>query len=116
MFLNTFHGVKMFQNDAVKSYREKIILKTLQLEFNIHQKKGQYGPYLSRVSVLAVFLLSDNFCHLLITLANSLDPDPDRANHISGSKLIDGSAVVECLTQDRGIASSSFTGVTVLCP
>ena len=24
--------------------------------------------------------------------------------------------VVECLTQDRGAAGSSFTGVTVLCP
>ena len=100
----------------MKSYGEKIVLKTLQLEFNIHQKEGQYGPYLPRVSCLAVFLLSVNFCHLLITFANRLDPDPDPANHISGSKLNDGSAVVECLTQDRGIAGSSLTGVTVLCP
>ena len=27
-----------------------------------------------------------------------------------------GSSVVECLTRDRGVAGSSLTGVTVLCP
>ena len=27
-----------------------------------------------------------------------------------------GSAVVECLTRDRGTAVSSLTGVTALCP
>ena len=27
-----------------------------------------------------------------------------------------GSAVVECLTRDRGAAGSSLTGVTALCP
>ena len=32
-------------------------------------------------------------------------------------KSRDGSEpVVECLTQDRGVAGSSLTGVTVLCP
>ena len=31
MFLNTFH--QMFQNDAVKSYREQKVLKTLKFEF-----------------------------------------------------------------------------------
>ena len=33
MFLNTFIGRSVSINDAVKSYREKIVLKTLQLQF-----------------------------------------------------------------------------------
>ena len=31
IFMNTFHGI----NDAVKSYGEKIVLKTLQLKFSV---------------------------------------------------------------------------------
>ena len=33
MYLNTFHRRSFSINDAVKSYREKLDLKTLQLEF-----------------------------------------------------------------------------------
>ena len=33
MYLNTFHRRSFSINDAVKSYREKLVLKTLQLEF-----------------------------------------------------------------------------------
>ena len=32
------------------------------------------------ISVLHSFLASDNFCCLVITFANSLDPDQDRQN------------------------------------
>ena len=31
-------------------------------------------------------------------------------------RTISGSTVVECLFRDQGVASSSLTGVTVLCP
>ena len=34
MFLNTFHCIRFSKTDTVKSYGEKIVLKTLQLEFN----------------------------------------------------------------------------------
>ena len=33
MFLNIFHRKKMFKNGGVKSYGEKIVLKTLHLDF-----------------------------------------------------------------------------------
>ena len=33
MFLNTFNWISILINDVVNSYREKIVLKTLQLEF-----------------------------------------------------------------------------------
>ena len=52
----------------------------------------------------AIVLLFAYKCHLLITLQTVV---PDQGEH-SGSE-------VECLTRDRGAASSSFTGVTVLC-
>ena len=33
--MNTFHWISFSINEAVKSYREKIVLKTLQLEFSM---------------------------------------------------------------------------------
>ena len=39
-----FIGKRCLKNDAVKSYREKIVLKTLQLEFS------GFGPRLSLLS------------------------------------------------------------------
>ena len=36
MFLNTFHERSFSINDVVKSYHEKTVLKTLQLEFRLH--------------------------------------------------------------------------------
>ena len=33
--MNTFHQKSFSENDVVKSYREKTVLKTLQLEFRI---------------------------------------------------------------------------------
>ena len=35
---------------------------------------------------------------------------------LNSLKKLNGSSVVECLTRDQGAPSSSFTGVTVLCP
>ena len=34
--------------------------------------------YLVQQNIFNTFLASDDFCHLLITFANSLDPDQDR--------------------------------------
>ena len=72
---------------------------------------------LKRINLLFLtfFSASREFCYLLITLANSLDPDQARQNvghDLDGSHLI-WSAVVECFTPDRGVAGSS---ITVLCP
>ena len=55
------------------------------------------------------FLVSGNFCHLLVTFANSLDRDQDIVEERDGS-------VVECLTQDREVAGSSLPRGTALWP
>ena len=34
----------------------------------------------TRLRIINYFLASGNFCHLLITFANSLDPDQDQLN------------------------------------
>ena len=47
-----------------------------------------------------------------LVLANSVDPD-DRSHH-AARELI--RSVVECLTRDRGVAGSSVSGITALCP
>ena len=41
---------------------------------------------------------------------------PGKINRGSKINIMYGSAVVECLTRDRGAAGSSHTGVTLLCP
>ena len=51
-------------------------------------------------------------------LANSADPDemlPYAAFHLGLRRERSGS-VVECLTQDRGVAGSSLNSITALCP
>ena len=56
-------------------------------------------------------------------LSNSLSPEVFLQSLYSLSRFSStsshtflGSAVVECLSRDRGVAGSSFTGVTELCP
>ena len=44
-----------------------------------------YGLFSLQVTIQNSFLFSSNFCHLLITFTNSLDPHQDQ----SGSKLYD---------------------------
>ena len=54
IFLNTFHRISFSINDAVKSFRDKTVLKTLQLEFSkiitmIFQSKMHHSRIKDRI-------------------------------------------------------------------
>ena len=54
--------------------------------------KADYGPSMRLshdVYALMLFLASGDFCHLLITFANSLDPNQDRCPDLVSHRLTD---------------------------
>ena len=57
------------------------------------------------IPVMRTAIYSNSFLPTALRDWNGLSPDTQK-----------GSAVVECLTPDRGAAGLSLTGVTALCP
>ena len=53
-----------------------------------------------------------------MTIAVDMGRKATKTNKNKQTKIVreHSGSVVECLTQDRGIAGSSLTGVTALCP
>ena len=54
--------------------------RPLSMEIIFIKIPDLFSLLLAHLIKLNSFLASDDFCHLLITFANSLDPDQDRQN------------------------------------
>ena len=87
-FCELFALIKQQEDDRLSAGPESLMwsMRLLKDEhekldmLKVHLTKAETASRKGLFKILSSFLYSGNFCNLLVTFANSLDPDQDRQN------------------------------------